>query len=95
MAYVSQDTLNYWRDKGGQIVQIDGMRYRLEVTTVRAIYPYPHTSLSVMARPLDRRSKVYLDVRARLGDDWSTDVLGSFDFQGEVISRLSRREQRA
>lgn len=91
MAYATQNTIDRWLPHNGKTVQVDGQRYRLEVSTVQAVYPYRHTSLSVYARPLNRNSKVYRQIRAELGDDWSTDVRGSFDFECAVLERLEAR----
>jgi hypothetical protein len=77
-----------WLEHNGKTVLIDGIKHVIEVSTIRAIYPYRHTSISVYARPVNRKSKFYQDTKAKLGDDWSTDVLSSPELQCEILNQL-------
>ena len=78
-----------WMAQTGKVVTLDGIKHVLRVESYRAIYPYVRDVLKVWATPVNRRSRYYQDVRARLGDDWSTDVLESdVCVIADVISQL-------
>lgn len=66
-----------WLEANGKEVLLDGLAYRLKVTTFMAVYPYRREVISVMAEPVNKNSRHYLEVKRDLGDDWSTDVLDS------------------
>ena len=66
-----------WLEHDGKIVLLDGIKHRLRVFTWNAIYPYPHRSISVQAEPVNRDTAYYREIKADLGDHWSTDVLDS------------------
>lgn len=88
----SESTIDFWKRQHGKRTIVNGIAYRLNVSVVQAIYPYKHESLSVYAVPLNKRSKVYKQVKAnfRYPDDWSTDVLQSFDFECEVLTQIAQ-----
>jgi hypothetical protein len=61
----------------------------LNAQVYKAIYPYPHTEISVYADPISHRSKEYLATRALLKDDWSYDVLElSAEAQADILRQL-------
>lgn len=78
-----------WIDFDGRIVKLDGINHRIRVSRYNAIYPYPRIVTTVSAEPCDRRTRYYRDIRAELGDDWSTDILESdVSIQSEVLAQL-------
>jgi hypothetical protein len=77
-----------WRDYDGQKVLIDGRHYKLKVSTYQAIYPYKHQAISVNADPVYKKSEWYLEVKGKLGDDWSLDVLSCPETEGQVMKNL-------
>ena len=78
-----------WLEHNGKVVVLDNLKYRLEVSTYKAIYPYEHQVISVHAVPVSKNSKHYQEVRRVLKDDWSTDVLeSSVETQTEILSQL-------
>jgi hypothetical protein len=64
-----------WLTHDKQVVIIDHRAHRLQVRVHNGIYPYPHTTLSVMAEAVDKDAPAYRMVKAQLGDDWMVDVL--------------------
>jgi hypothetical protein len=66
-----------WLEHHGKVVTLQGHVHFLQVTTYEAIYPYAHTVLRVHAVPLSTKTRYYREIKAQLGDDWSTDVLAS------------------
>lgn len=72
----------------GKTVMIDGMKCRLEVSVSQAIYPYDHKAISVYATPISKNSKHYRESKAILKDDWSYDVLESFDLECDILRQL-------
>ncbi len=80
-----------WEKHDGKLVTIDGLRCKLRVRSYEAIYPYKRRVIDVSAEPTvaAKRSEAYRTVRAKLGDDWSTDVLQSdIDVQSEILAQL-------
>lgn len=78
-----------WLLHNGKKVTIAGNEYRLKVRSYPAIYPYRHTALQVDAEMLDRSHPYYLTIKGILGDDWTTDILGSeIEVQTEVLEQL-------
>ena len=78
-----------WEDHDGARVLIDGRAHKLRVNTYVARYPVEQRVMTVHAEPVNKRSKHYREVRAALGDDWSTDVLDSdCTVQAEVWAQL-------
>jgi len=69
--------MDRWLEHDGKIVTIDSYTHTLKVSVYEAIYPYTHMVCRVMAEPLDKQSAWYQGLKQQLGDDWSTDVLGS------------------
>ena len=79
----------FWRDHHGKVVKIDGLSYRLRCSTYQQRYPYPEEVIDVAADPVSKSSAHYREVKARLGDDWSTDVLASdIDVQVSILRQL-------
>lgn len=79
-----------WEQYHNRVVLIDGLKYRLKVSTLNAIYPYPEKKISVAAYPVNKNSKHYKEVKAVLKDDWSTDILDSdIDVQCDILAQLS------
>jgi len=75
-----------WTKHNGKVLRIDGLRYRLKVSTHRTIYPYEADVISVDLVPASKNSKRYREVKAILGDDWTTDVLSSLpEFTCKVL----------
>jgi len=70
-------TMDQWLEADGRVVTLDGIKHRLRVEQYEAIYPYKRTVTKVWATPVNRTSRYYRDIRAALGDDWSTDILES------------------
>lgn len=79
----------WWIEQNKKTVKIGGIRYTLAVSTHKAVYPYPHTALRVFATMTNKQSEGYRETRKKLGDDWSTDVLESWDFCNEVMAQLN------
>ena len=54
----------------------DGIEKEVEITTINAIYPYPHVSTLVYANPTSKgkKTKAYQAIKDDLKDDWSTDI---------------------
>lgn len=77
-----------WLEHDGKTVTIDRIKYKIKVSSYRARYPYPHDVITVDAVPVNKRAKHYLDIKRKLGDDWVTDVLGSPDFEFEVMKQV-------
>jgi len=83
----------WWLRQNGKKVKIDGLSHRIQVQTYHAIYPYKHEVISVYAEPVNKRSAYYLRERKKLGDDWSTDVLGSPALERELRIQLRGKEE--
>mgnify|MGYP001074389770 CR=1 FL=1 len=78
-----------WLDYDGRKVVLNGVAHKIRVSTYRAIYPYEHVAITVHADPVDKRTKYYRDTKRELGDDWSTDVLGSdIELQVNILLQL-------
>lgn len=88
----SQSKIDFWQRQHGKRVIVNGLAYVLDVSVIKAVYPRREERLSVYAKPVNRRTKVYRQIKADLGDDWDTDVLGSFDFEMEVLTQIALRE---
>ena len=88
----SQSTIDFWQSQHGKRFIVNGLAYTIDVSVIMAVYPRREERLSVYARPVNRRSKVYKQVKANLGDDWDTDVLGSFDFECEILRQIALQE---
>ena len=52
-----------WIDRNKSIITIDNCKYKLIVTTWKAIYPYKRTVISIQAEMINKRSKYYLKVK--------------------------------
>ena len=88
MAVLTQNN-EHWLQHHNKVVLIDGLKYKLDISTHKAIYPYEHTVLSVYANPVSKNSKHYREVRAVLRDDWSTDILESdIEVQCNVLNQM-------
>lgn len=77
-----------WLEHDGKKVKIDGIVYKIRVDCYRAIYPYERQEIKVYADVVNKNSKFYRDLKAEYGDDWSTDVLESFEFMCEALRQL-------
>lgn len=81
-----------WLEHDGKKVKIDGINHILRVSTHMAIYPYRHEVISVQAEVADKSTKYYRELKARYGDDWSTDVLDSdIVLQTEILCQLGEQ----
>jgi|LSQX01.3.fsa_nt_gb hypothetical protein len=58
----------------GKTVKLKGHTYKVKYLEFKAIYPYPHKATELSLVPVNKRSKMYLDVKRKLGDDWVTDA---------------------
>ena len=63
----------YFERHNGKIVKIDGLAYKIKYSEFRAKYPHPHISKSIELVPMNRNSEYYRKIKAKLGDDWTTD----------------------
>ena len=89
----NQERINFWLEKNGAIVSINGHEHILKISSFQAIYPYPHQTLHVNAEPIDKTTDYYLEVKRQLKDDWYTDVLGSIETECEVLEQLLYRQE--
>jgi len=88
---MSHDLRNreYWLEANGKTVKVEGKKYKIKVSSWKAIYPYERYVISVMAEMVDKDDPEYVEIRRNLGDDWSTDVLESGeDFYAAVYTQL-------
>lgn len=86
--YLQND--EFWMELHKKEVSIDGIIHVLNVSVFTAIYPYKHDVISVMAEPKDKTTKYYRDEKRRLGDDWSIDVLESFDLLCDIMKQFKK-----
>jgi len=68
-----------WLGVNGKVITVRGKKYKIKVSSHKAIYPYERMVISVMAEMMDKNDLEYLETKLILGDDWSTDVLDSGD----------------
>jgi hypothetical protein len=81
-----------WEGYEGKTVIVDGLKCRLRVQVYQARYPYPGKQIEVSAVPVSKTSKRYREVKAYLGDDWSTDVLSSdITVQSAILEQLGEQ----
>jgi hypothetical protein len=54
----------------------DGIEEKITVESYLAQYPYVHNMIKVIGNPTTKgkRSTAYREVRAKLGDDWVSDI---------------------
>jgi len=79
----------FWLEANGKVVKIQGKEYKIKVSSWQAIYPYKRHVISVDAEMVNHDDPEYIEIRQKLGDDWSTDVLESGDdFYSAVYSQL-------
>ena len=93
-AQAVQEALSTWSwfDHNGKTVKVDGKAYKINVRGYEVIYPYKHTTLYVDAELVNKKCREYVETKAKLGDDWSTDVLQSDpEFQGKIMIQLDPR----
>ena len=77
-----------WLEHDGKVIKIDGIKHRLKVTTLNAIYPRSARLISVQAEVINKKSSYYLDTKARMGDHWTTDVLDSdIELAADILSQ--------
>ncbi len=82
-----------WFEHHGKVVRIDGLAYRLSVRRYRAKYPREEEVCSVTAEAVSRVSRVYREIRMKLGDDWVLDVLESApEVQTGILMQLEGLE---
>lgn len=75
-----------WLEHDGKTVLINGIAHVLKVRTYAAYYPYHHETIHVDAVPKNKQTKWYREQRAKLGDDFMTDVLSSdVEVQTEIL----------
>ena len=79
----------HWVGANGKIVTIEGKKYKIKVSSYKAISPYERMVISVLAEMMNKSDPEYLNTKLILGDDWSTDVLDSGDdFYAAVYLQL-------
>lgn len=81
----------FWLDHDGEVVVLDGIKHRLEVDSYKAKYPREEYVISVHAVPVNKQSKYYKEIKAKLGDDWASNVLESPELESEVLAQLKKR----
>ncbi len=89
-----------WLDHDGIRVTVSGIQYQIHARQMQQQYPYPAAIVAVAAVPVNKRTKAYRAMKQRLGDDWSTDILGSgpeteFLFWEAVQTVVGRRQDEA
>lgn len=74
----------------GRRMTLDGVEGVFKHEVREALYPYRHTVERLIHHPTARgkRSEAYQTVRARLHDDWSTDLTDSIERYGEIAMKL-------
>lgn len=78
-----------WIQYNGKSVYIDGIKHIIKVSTYKAIYPYKHIALHVDAIPADKNTKYYRTLKAKLGDDFSVDLLQSdCELQANILLQI-------
>ena len=73
----SLELYSEWQEHNGKTVYLEGLSHTVKVESYRAYYPYERDVINVFAEPKNKNSKAYRETKARLGDDWSIDVLES------------------
>ncbi len=79
-----------WLDWDGARVKVGKLACVLEVDSGYNAYTGVDY-MRVYATPVNKRSSAYLSDKLALGDDWSFDVLGSFETMCEVCEQLQER----
>jgi hypothetical protein len=79
-----------WEQYHGRKVIVGGLSCTLQVSVYSGIYPYPAKWISVFAEPTKgaKNTNSYRNDRAKLGDDWSFDVLESENVYVSVLQQL-------
>jgi len=79
----------FWLEANGKVVEVQGKKYKIKVSSWQAIYPYKRYVISVDAEMVNKNDPEYIEIRQKLGDDWSTNVLESGeDFYAAVYLQL-------
>ena len=60
--------------KTGITYNENGIKYEIEISAINATNPYHHRKIWINGRPISRKSKYYLDIKRKLGDDWLSDI---------------------
>lgn len=90
------ENFGFWAEYNGRIVTIDGLQHRIVCRTYKTRYPSEREVIDVSAEPVSKSSKHYREEKAKLGDDWSIDVLASdIDLQCEILQQLQAETQPA
>ena len=80
-----------WLEHHGKAVKVDGVKHKIHATSHQAIYPHKHTAYSIHAEMTDKSHPDYVETKKKLGDDWSTDLKHSPEFQHQVAIKLAHR----
>jgi hypothetical protein len=75
-----------WVYLDGREYILNGVHGHFRHTAHGALYPYPYVVEKLEHEPSERgmRSKHYRETRARLGDDWSTDLSQAIEEYCEI-----------
>ena len=71
--------LEYWLQANNKKIFIGGKEHVIKVNTFLAKWPYKRFVISVNAEMINKTDPEYLEIKAKLGNDWATDVLESGD----------------
>lgn len=77
-----------WLEHNNKTVKLNGIKCKVKVSTGIAKYPYEYEYITVYAEPINKNSKLYRQRVERLHDDWSWDLLGSFELGYEALKQL-------
>lgn len=87
----SYDVYGDWERFNGRIVEVDGIECVVRTDVYVQRYPYESKVIDVRAEPTGKAKETafYKGMKAKLRDDWSTDVLSSdIDFQADLLRQL-------
>jgi len=80
----------HWLEHEGKKVLIDGRPYRIKCSMWVAKYPLPHRVIDVSAEMVNKDDAYYREHRAKLGDDWSVDLIASEpEFVTPILEQLN------
>ncbi len=78
-----------WEKQDGKRVKINNLTHTLKVTVMDQKYPYPEKLVDVIAVPLSKSSKHYIETKKQLGDDFVVDILNvSIETLTDVYNQL-------
>ena len=73
----------------GKITKIGGKTHKIRVYTIHAIYPYDHYEIFMYADMCNKYDPEYVEIKNKLGDDYSTDLLESeSEIYAEAITNI-------